>query len=212
MFANSTIKQLQLETSSNCNAACPMCPREYSPLFNKETDGRSLSLSKIKTLFDTSVISGLDSMFMCGNYGDPAAAPDTIKIYNYFREVNPSIDLGMHSNGGLRSTKWWSELGAVLSRPSDYCYFSVDGLADTNHIYRVNTKFDKIMKNATSFIQAGGQARWEYLVFAHNEHQVDEARALATEMGFVDFRTKISRRFNWVPSQTIKAPVGKQFQ
>lgn len=212
MFDRANIKELHIEASSVCNAACPMCPREIDPKFNKNTDAVSLSLSKIKELFDSNFISQLNSMFMCGNYGDPAAAPECIEIFEHFRSVNQSITLGMHSNGGLRSKRWWSKLGSILSHDGDYCYFGIDGLRDTNHIHRVNTNFDKIMENATSFIDAGGRAHWEFLVFEHNEHQVEDARKLSKDLGFVNFRTKVSRRFNWSTNQNIRPPKGDSYQ
>jgi hypothetical protein len=51
------------------------------------------------------------------------------------------------------------------------------------------------MSNAQAFINAGGRARWDYIVFAHNEHQVEEAEALANKMGFEKFQYKKSARF-----------------
>jgi MoaA/NifB/PqqE/SkfB family radical SAM enzyme len=211
MFDRNKIKQLHLETSSVCNAACPMCPRELDKGFNKDTDAVSLSLNQIKEMFDETFIKNLHSMFMCGNYGDPASAPECLEIFEYFRKVNPNIVLGMHSNGGLRNKSWWNNLGSILSQPSDYCFFSVDGLKDTNHLYRVNTNFDKIMENATAFIKAGGNAHWEYLVFEHNEHQVEEARTLSQTMGFKNFREKVSRRFHLnIPN--LNPPKGEQYK
>jgi sulfatase maturation enzyme AslB (radical SAM superfamily) len=153
---------------------------------------------------------------MCGNYGDPAAAPECIEIFKYFRQVNNSIRLCMHTNGGLRNTSWWRELGSVLSEFGDECYIGIDGLKDTNHIYRVNTDFDKIMKNASAFIAAGGKAHWEFLVFEYNEHQVEEARRIASDMGFVGFRTKVSHRMNKPVfmhlRKTFKPPKGIEYQ
>jgi sulfatase maturation enzyme AslB (radical SAM superfamily) len=148
---------------------------------------------------------------MCGNYGDPAAAPECLEIFEYFRSINPDITLGIHSNGSLRNTSWWSQLGKILSRSGDYGFFSVDGLSDTNHIYRVNTNFAKILENAEAFISAGGQAHWEYLVFEHNEHQVEEARQLASSMGFVNFREKVSRRF-FLNIPHINPPKGEKYR
>ena len=46
-----------------------------------------------------------------------------------------------------------------------------------------------------SFIEAGGRARWDFLVFDFNEHQVDEARKLSEEWGFEKFIVKKSSRF-----------------
>lgn len=213
MFKNFKPRTLHLEASSVCNAACPMCPREIDPGFNKDTDAVSLSLNQIKKLFDDEYIRNLESMYMCGNYGDPASAPECLNIFRYFREINPNIGLGMHSNASLRNKKWWEELGSILNRDRDYCYFSIDGLKDTNHIYRVNTDFEKIIENAKSFISAGGRAHWEYLVFEHNEHQVEEARQLASELRFVSFREKVSMRFEYMPQIThIKPPIGIKYK
>lgn len=190
MFDLTKVKRLHMETSNVCNASCPLCGR--TTLFSDNKNTTSLTLDKVKSTFDDNFIRNLDAMYMCGNHGDPAAAPETIDIFTYFRRVNPNISMSIHSNGGLRSKKWWGELGSILSRGTDRCYFGIDGLRDTNHIYRVNTDFDKIMENVKSFIGGGGKANWDFLVFEHNEHQVEDARHLSKELGFVSFREKVS--------------------
>jgi hypothetical protein len=48
----------------------------------------------------------------------------------------------------------------------------------------------KLIKNAETFINAGGNATWEYLIFDHNDHQVEQARQLSIDMGFVAFSAK----------------------
>jgi sulfatase maturation enzyme AslB (radical SAM superfamily) len=131
---------------------------------------------------------------MCGNYGDPAAGRHTLEIFQYFRKINPTITLGMNTNGGLRNTAWWQELAGILNQPNDYVIFSIDGLADTNHLYRVNSTWDKIIENAQAYIGTGGTAHWDMLVYKHNEHQVDRCQELAQELRFKWFRAKVSRR------------------
>jgi MoaA/NifB/PqqE/SkfB family radical SAM enzyme len=61
-------------------------------------------------------------------------------------------------------------------------------------LYRKNVKYNKVIENATAFIQAGGRAQWNFIVFKHNEHQVEAARQLAQSMGFKWFRAKVSKR------------------
>jgi sulfatase maturation enzyme AslB (radical SAM superfamily) len=100
----------------------------------------------------------------------------------------------MNTNGGIRTTDWWTKLAQTLNQPRDYVVFSIDGLADTNHIYRVNVNWHNVMANAQAFIQAGGSAHWDMLVYEHNEHQVDAAAELAQSMGFRWFRAKVSKR------------------
>jgi len=186
-------KILHIESTDVCQAACPLCARERDPLFNKNLK-HHLTVDQIKDKFSIEFIQGLEKMFMCGNYGDPAAGLETLDIYDYFREVNDSITLGMNTNGGIRDTKWWRQLAQRLNQSQDYVVFSIDGLADTNHIYRKNVVWERVIANATAFIEAGGSAHWDMLVYAHNQHQVEDCEQLAKNMGFTWFRAKVSRR------------------
>ena len=158
-FDISDINTLHLEPSSICNAACPQCGRYDMDgiTLNKNLKETNLSLDKIKETLGVEFVSNLKKMFACGSYGDPASNTNMIEIYDWFRETNPKITLGMHTNGSLRSPHWWSLLGQRLNRLEDYCVFSIDGLEDTNHIYRRNTVWKKIMENCQFFIAAGGQ-------------------------------------------------------
>lgn len=154
-----------------------------------------LSLADVKTIFPPQFVAQLDKVFACGNYGDPIAAPDLLEVLQYFREANPKIRLGLNTNASARRPEWWAKLGALLSGKGDYCKFGIDGLADTNHLYRKGTNFDKIIENAKAFISAGGVAHWDYIVFKHNEHQIEEAEALSKELGFQKFQVKKTGRF-----------------
>ena len=205
----SNIKILHIEPTDACNAACPQCAREIDPTFNKN-DLHHLTVEQIKKLVSEDFIRNLDKMFMCGVYGDPAAGKHTLEIFKYFRSINPTIVLGMNTNGGLRSISWWKELATICNLPQDYVVWSIDGLEDTNHIYRVNTEWNKIIKNATAFIQEGGSAHWEMLVFDHNQHQVEFAKQLAKKLKFNWFRAKVSKRFDIHPVKFLNKPQGWQ--
>jgi MoaA/NifB/PqqE/SkfB family radical SAM enzyme len=151
-------------------------------------------VQQVEQLMGPDDIAYLYNMFMCGNWGDPAAAKYVFELYDHFRKHNPNITLGMNTNGSLRTPDWWRKLATILNQPNDYVIFSIDGLEDTNHIYRVNTVWEKIMENASAFIEAGGSAHWDMLVYRHNEHQVDQIQELAEKMGFKWFRVKVSKR------------------
>ena len=116
----------------------------------------------------------------------------------------------MNTNGGLRDTRFWIELGELLSNELDYCVFSIDGMASTNDIYRKKVMWHRVMLNAESFIQAGGRAHWDMLVFKHNEHHINNCREHALKMGFVRFRTKVSSRFDERPVAFLKKPTDYQ--
>ena len=195
MYTYNEIKTLHLEVTDKCNAACPMCARNINGgEDNPQLPNVELSLEDVKTMFPVDFIKQLDRMYMCGNYGDPIAARDTLEIFQYFREHNSKMMLSLHTNGSAKSAEWWTNLAKVLGTKG-YVVFSVDGLEDTNHLYRQNTVFSKIMTNAQAFIDAGGRARWDYIVFAHNEHQVELAEELSKKMKFEKFQFKKSARF-----------------
>jgi MoaA/NifB/PqqE/SkfB family radical SAM enzyme len=206
-LANQHIQILHVESTDACNAACPQCSRELDQAFDKN-DLHHLTVDQIKNLIDEDTIRQLNKMYMCGNYGDAAAGRHTLELYQYFRKINPNIILGMNSNGGLRTTDWWKELAKLLNAERDYVVFSIDGLEDTNHIYRINVNWNRLMENIQAFISAGGTAHWDMLVFKHNQHQVDACQELAKSMGFKWFRAKVSKRFYQYPIDFLQPPVG----
>ena len=200
------IRVLHIEPTDVCQAACPMCARETDSNFNKSSK-HHLRVEHIQQHFTDRVLARLDKMFMCGNYGDPAAGYYTMDIYNYFRKINPNIVLGMNTNGAVQSTFFWHSLGKLFNQPKDYCVFSIDGLESTNHVYRKNVNWEKLMANAQAYIAAGGSAHWDMLVYKHNEHQVDACEQLARDIGFKWFRAKVSKRgFN----DRFEFPIGWQ--
>ena len=187
------IKVLHLEPTDVCQAACSLCARETDVAFDKRQQ-HHLDMAQVLRHVSVEQISNLDKMFMCGNYGDPAAGRNTMELYQRFREINPDIVLGMNTNGGLQSTLWWHALGKIFNQSQDYVVFSIDGLEDSNATYRRNVNWTKLMANAEAFIAAGGFAHWDMLVYQHNQHQVDECEQLAQSMGFSWFRAKVSKR------------------
>ena len=66
-------------------------------------------------------------------------------------------------------------------------WFGIDGLEDTNHIYRRGVKWERLQDNFREYIKAGGDAGWQFIVFPWNEHQIEEARQRSLDEGFATF-------------------------
>ncbi len=192
MYRGDEVRGVHLELTTRCNARCPMCPRNVSG--GRTTDFlplAELSLADVKTIFPAGFAKQLRWLYMCGNYGDALAARDTLEIFAYLRQANAKLELRLITNGGGRDASWWRKLAGVVN----WCTFSIDGLEDTNHLYRRGVDWKKLMTSVEAFIGAGGKADWDYLVFKHNEHQVEAARALAKKLGFGRFNVKRTARF-----------------
>ena len=187
-------KIIHFEPTSTCNAACPMCAR------NIHGEGCTVSLADL-SLDDykkhvTKHLEHLEKVFFCGTVGDPCADISLLKKITWIKEIKPNIVVGINTNGSIRNPKWWTECGNLLTNLYDYVVFAIDGLEDTNHIYRVNVQFKKIMENAKAYIETGASAHWDMLVFDHNKHQVEECKQLAKDMGFNWFRSKETDRWD----------------
>ena len=196
LFYQNSIKTVHLEPTTKCNASCPMCARNINGgADNPNLPLVDLSLEDAKQIFSKLFIQNLYKMYMCGNYGDPIVSNYTLDIFKYFQTCNSKITLAMHTNGSARNAEWWENLGKVFkNNDKNYVVFGIDGV-DTNHLYRRGTDISKILENALAFIKSGGRARWHFIVFKHNEHEIDKARDLAKNLGFVDFKLKKTGRF-----------------
>lgn len=188
------IEYLHLEISSLCNAACPSCPRYFnnSRIPNPWVKQSYMSYENYRKFFPPEILNITEVLNFCGNFGDPVTNPDLLKIVQYTAE-NLKGYLEIHTNGGMHLPSTWEKIGKVFKEKRDSRWvvvFSIDGLSDTNHIYRRNVKWNKLQENFLSFNKAGGKSIWEYLVFRHNEHQLDEATKLAKEYGFEQIRFK----------------------
>lgn len=192
MYKLNEIRDIHLEVTSKCQARCPMCPRRINGgMMNPLFDIDEITIETFKQWFSVDFIKQLNSLFMCGNLGDPIIAQDTIEIYQYLRDNNPNISLTMHTNGSARTDKFWKQLAELKVKIT----FGIDGLEDTHKLYRINTDYNQILHNAKTFIDNGGVADWHMLVFKHNEHQVDECRRISEELGFNYFTSKHTSRF-----------------
>jgi MoaA/NifB/PqqE/SkfB family radical SAM enzyme len=172
-----------------------MCSRNYhGGLENPLIKNQDWTIDNFKHILNSEVLNQINGFYFCGNFGDPIINNDLAEMCSYATDVNPSLEIRIHTNGGARSKDWWKKLAKVL--PNKHCViFAIDGLADTHSLYRIGTDFNKVLENAKAFINAGGTAEWAFIKFKHNEHQQLACEAVATEHGFARFTCKDSARF-----------------
>lgn len=209
MYNLSKIGRLHIELTTRCNASCPACSRNFGggPVV-PDLVLTELSLEDIKNFFPVDFAKNIHAINFCGNLGDPGVALDLLPILEYFQSHSEkNIAQQVRSNGGMRNSNYWRQVGeffagaqknnSALKSFKDKSHgmpvntfalpsvvFSVDGLEDTNHIYRRGVKWDRLFANMEAYASAGAFGIWEFLVFEHNQHQVEEAKKLANKLGF----------------------------
>ena len=184
---------INAELSNYCNSACPMCPRfDFDLNLIKDiTNNSHTTLKIIRDRIGSRILSKLKKFYSCGVLGDGAMNPECVEIYDFVKSSG-TLSTSLNTNGGLRNTEFWR----ALAETDTHVVFAIDGLADTNHLYRRNVKFDKVIQNVQAFIGAGGEADWDFLVFKHNQHQIEEAEELAKKLGFKRFKKKETTRWD----------------
>lgn len=205
------VRYFQIDHTSRCNLLCLQCPRVHQGKLNPSLPMDELKVTDYEKIFDSQKWSQLREIFFCGNFGDASVSETFVPALEFLRRKNIEV-LKLSTNGSARDAVWWKELAEIMNRKHDLVAFSIDGLEDTNSIYRVNSRWQKIMANAQAFINAGGRARWDYIIFSHNEHQVEEARELAKKMGFFSFTLKKSNRFLKYEKSPVLSPARSEYQ
>lgn len=190
--------KLQFELSSMCNALCLGCVRIDTTSFNTKKfnipEKKYISFDVFKKLLLAEEFSSLKELEFCGTIDDPLMHPEFLEFLDWSSTLQKQFNVLIHTNASLRNAKYWKDLAKILKKHHSHAVkFSIDGLEDTNAIYRQNTSWNKIMENAKSFIEEGGIASWQFLIFPWNEHQLLEAKEISVNMGFKEFMSRHDR-------------------
>ena len=177
-----TIKWLHVEPTTRCNAWCQFCPRNKNGFGLADFELVDLEPERLKQVIHQ--MPKLETVQFCGTLGDPCASK---LIDGQLKVIKDSkINLQLQTNGSLRTKDWWARLAKDFGNKISV-WFAIDGLEDTHKIYRQATNWKKIIENAQAFIDAGGDAVWQFIPFAHNEHQIRQCMQMSTAMGFSRF-------------------------
>ena len=188
----SDIKALALELTDKCQASCPMCLRNHFGGAERNiVKNVEITLTDFKHWFPPEFIANLENFYCCGNLGDPAIAKDCLEIYQYVRSCNPTTRMALHTNGSMRTPLWWAEFAKINTQ----IIFGIDGFKGEHELYRKGTNWDKVIANATAFIQAGGDARADTIIFKHNEARIDDLKAYLESIGFNGVNVFATNRF-----------------
>ena len=186
------IDTVEFDLNTVCNSYCPPCHRytvQDGELFHNPYVklGVNLELDVIERVFENSRITDDCFVDLVGLVGEPIAHPKFMEIVDIIYKHRPNAAINLHTNGGLRTEKMFYDLGKKFNKHS-WIKFSLDGLEDTNGIYRIGVDYNKVVANMRAFIDGGGRAIWKFVTFKWNEHQVEQAEALSKEYGCYKFQ------------------------
>tara|TARA_B100000214_G_C23947696_1_gene618791 strand:+ start:400 stop:1422 length:1023 start_codon:yes stop_codon:yes gene_type:complete len=188
-----------IDLTHQCLLRCPGCGRTQDlDLINPRTH---LTLQDLSSFF-TNPKEQIDWMEFEGCFGDPIYNPEFHDIAEYFFDVKRGM--GAVTNGMHRNDFWeriletWPKTTRLM--------LSIDGLEDTNHIYRVNSKWESIQRlfDIIATKKRKCQIEWKFIVFKHNVHQIEEAQALAEKIGVDVFQIKQARQGDYLKNNNLE--------
>ena len=175
---------LRLEAASVCQLKCPACPTPQG-VIRAHIGGTLLRFSDFRRLIDDNPrIANVE----LSNWGEIFLNRELPQImaYAFKRGVALRADNGVNLNTASEEM-----LEALVRYKFRSLRCSIDGATpETYAVYRKGGDFHAVIRNIRRINAYKDQYRsmypyltWQFIAFAHNAHEIDAARALATELG-----------------------------
>jgi MoaA/NifB/PqqE/SkfB family radical SAM enzyme len=183
-----------VEISSKCTLACPRCARQEVPdtLVNTELD-----LAFFQRNFTPEFVrSNVEKITFCGDDGDPIYAHDLIPVIQYIKNIKPTVEIVIVTNGSHKNPNWWRKLANTLTG-IDSVHFSIDGYDhDSNQLYRVNSEWESTILGLQVLRKHSNvQITWAAIAFSFNQDQIETTKRYAQRLGVDRFQLTRSTKF-----------------
>ena len=91
----------------------------------------------------------------------------------------PDLKLRINTNGSGKSLNWWKKAYAVSDKKTHW-FFGLDGASqESANVYRIGTNFDNVLEAMKLGASLGFEITWQYILFQHNEHELENAKEIA---------------------------------
>jgi len=193
---------LHIETTTRCILACPACPRTaWNDILKKPVAKADLDVDLLARFLDCPGGREITEFNVCGDYGDPIYYPDLFRLIEKFRD---QVSFMIVTNGSRQTPQFWHKLAGMLTE-KDTVVFSIDGLEDTNHLYRVNSDWPSIMQGLDIMTKSPARIHWKTIVFRFNYDKLKEIKNFAESKG-VTFHAEKTHRYGndqLIPPETF---------
>ena len=177
---------LHIDPTNVCNLQCPLCPTGQG---REDRPKGMMSFEHFKQIIDE-VGPYLYELDM-SNWGEPILNRELYRMIEYAHSYR--IYVSFPANLNRISDQ---HIDALVRSGLDAISLSIDGASqETYSQYRVGGKFDRVMVNLKKLVAKKKELQsetphliWSFIMMRHNEHEVEQARQLATEIGVDEFR------------------------
>jgi len=200
-----SLQHLRLEASSNCQLKCPSCPTAAGEI-QRSIGGGFLKFDDFKALVDDN--PSLTHIEL-SNWGEIFLNPQIVPLIDYAYQRGIALTA---TNGANLNTVKEEALEALAKYHFHHITCSIDGASqETYSVYRKGGNFEQVIETIQK-INAYKQTyqtdlprlTWQFIVFGHNQHEIQKAREMAHSLG-MDFFAKLSWDQEFSPVQDQNA-------
>jgi radical SAM protein with 4Fe4S-binding SPASM domain len=186
---------ISIEPTTNCNLGCPECPSGLKN-FTRPTGNLNFDFYK-KTIDDIG-----DKLIYLYFYfqGEPYMHPKFLELVKYASQKN--IYTVTSTNAHFLSERKAKE---TIESGLDRILISIDGTTqETYEHYRIGGSLEKVIEGTKSLVRAKRELKsktphiiFQFLVVKPNEHQIEELKTLAKEIGVDEVKLKTTQVYDF---------------
>ena len=200
---------ISFEPTTSCNLRCPECPSGLRA-FSRPT-------GMLKKGFFTETIDQLSKELLYLVFyfqGEPYLNPDFLNMVQYAsaQKIYTATSTNAHY---LTDEKAKQTVESGLDR----LIISIDGTTQqTYQQYRVGGNLDKVLKGAANIVKWKKELNsrtpfiiFQFLVVRHNEHQIEDVKKLAKEIGVDDVWLKTAQVYDFENDPNNLIPTNNKY-
>lgn len=189
VYAVKNIHSLNLDMTFRCPLQCPLCMRERPGGKEKIKISSDMPIDSFKK-----VCNYFNKIHICGQISDSIYHPKFLDMLKHYYD-NYDFPLIISTNGSGKKIEWWEKAYEYTSSNVTWI-FGVDGFdQETAEKYRVNIKYQSVLDAMKLGASLGKNIVWQFIVFKHNEHQIENVKSYAHNHG-INFHLMKSSRFH----------------
>ncbi len=190
---------LTIDPTNICTLRCPFCPTGQQ---RNSRPKEAMFFQNFKKIIDE-LGPYLIHIDFC-NWGEPLLNKELFDMIAYAKKF--FIDTKVDTNLNYLSEE---DAEKMILTGLDRLIVSIDGTSqETYSKYRVGGDFHKVINNLKTLIEKKKELNrknpfitWQFLVFRHNEHEIEEVKRLGRELGV--YAVGITKAFigdkDWIP-------------
>ena len=200
---------ISFEPTTSCNLRCPECPSGLRA-FSRPT-------GMLRKDFFTETIDQLakELTYLVFYFqGEPYLNPEFLNMVKYAsaKKIYTATSTNAHYLTEANAKK-------TVESGLDRLIISIDGTTqDTYQQYRVGGKLDKVLEGAKNIVKWKKELKsktpfiiFQFLVVRHNEHQIEEVKQLAKEIGVDDVWLKTAQIYDYEKDPNQLIPVNNKY-